>query len=56
MEIVTIWDLINEFEYTYGSARNRLYRLKKGKLVERLDKYNWILTNEGYRRLDYYGI
>lgn len=55
-EIVTVWDLIGEYDYSYRGATNRLQRLKKQGLIEQLDRGQWILTNQGDRRLTYHGI
>lgn len=55
-EIITAADLMQEYGYTYKGALGRLYRLRNERLAEILDGNQWILTNDGYRRLSYYGI
>ncbi|MBA7713016.1 hypothetical protein ES703_122013 [subsurface metagenome] len=49
---------MNEFGYSYWGAFNRLRRMEKQNLVEKMGSINpgaYCLTNEGIRRLDYYG-
>jgi len=56
-EVVGTLDLVNEFGYAYRGARNRLVRLEKQKLIEKIGSFHpggYCLTNEGIRRLQYY--
>ena len=56
-EVVTPDDLIDEFGYTYRGARDRLYRLERAGLAERLtdDRESpWILSVQGDLRIEYY--
>lgn len=56
-EIVTAYDLMNEFDYTYSSARCRLSQLRKEGYIQRLSiRGQWCLTDKGYRKLDYHGL
>jgi len=54
-EIIHIGDLANEFDYSYPVAYNRLHRLEKQNLVEKLGAQPgmYCLTTEGDRRLEY---
>ena len=53
-EVVSIIDLMNELGYGYEGVRNRLYRLEKQKLVEKLAfrAGAYCLTNEACRSLE----
>ena len=55
-EIIHIGDLANEFAYSYPVAYNRLHRLEKQNLVEKLGVRPgmYCLTTEAYRRLEYH--
>ena len=55
-EVIDIMDLVNEYGFSYDSARNKLYRLEKQKLVEKLGIHRgaYCLTNEAYKKLEYY--
>ena len=53
--IVWVYEIEQKFGYTDYSARNRLRRLKKEGLVINMTRGSWELTEEGYRRLKYYG-
>jgi len=55
-EIVTAYDLMEQFGYTYSSARCRLSQLKKEGFTERLDRGQWCLTDKAYRKLRYHGV
>jgi len=56
-EIVTAYDLMNEFGYTYSSARCRLCQLRKERYIQPLFmRGQWGLTEKGYRKLDYHGV
>jgi len=56
MKVVTAHDLMDEFEYTYNSARCRLSQLRKEGLVKRLGRGQWCLTDKGCDKLDHHGI
>ena len=55
-EVIHIGDLANEFAYSYLVAYNRLHRLEKQNLVEKLGVQPgmYCLTTEAYRRLEYH--
>ena len=54
-EIVTAYDLMEQFGYRYSSARCRLCQLRKEGFIERLfGRGEWGLTEKGYRKLDYH--
>ena len=55
-EIVTAYDLMEQFGYTYSSARCRLSQLRKEGFTERLDKGQWCLTDKAYKKLLYHGV
>jgi len=56
-EIVTAYDLMNEFGYTYSSARCRLCQLRKEGFIQPLFmRGQWGLTDKGYWKLDYHGM
>jgi len=52
-EIVTAYDLVNEFGYTYNSARCRLSQLRKEGYIEPLLRGQWCLANRGYDKIYY---
>ena len=52
-DIVTSHDLMNEFGYTYNSARCRLSQLRKDGYVEPLLRGQWCLANRGYDKIYY---
>ena len=54
-EVIHIGDLANKFDYSYQVAYNRLHRLEKQNLVEKLGTQPgmYCLTTEGDRRLKY---
>ena len=54
--IVWPWQLVEEFGMAESTATWRLWRLGKQGLAERLRGGGWCLTEEAYRRLDYYGM
>lgn len=54
-EVVTAFDLIEEFGYTYNGARWRLKMLVKQRLIKRIGRGEYCLAEEGYNRLAYYG-
>jgi len=55
-EIITAYDLTNEFGYTCSSARCRLSQLKKEGFIVSCGRGQWCLTEKGYKKLDYYGV
>ena len=56
-EVVTAYDLMNQFGYTYSSARCRLSQLRKEGFIQPLFmRGTWGLTEKGYRKLDYHGM
>ena len=56
-EIVTAYDLMNEFGYTYSSARCRLCQLRKEGFIQPLFmRGQWGFTDKLYRKLDYHGM
>ncbi len=54
-EIVTPLDLMNRFGYSRGGAAAMLNWLKREKLVINDRRGEWTITNDGLRRLIYYG-
>jgi hypothetical protein len=54
-EIVTPLDLMNSFGYSRGGASWMLTWLKKQRLVINDRRGEWTLTDDGIRRLIYYG-
>jgi len=56
-QVVQAGDLANEFGYTLGTARNKIYRLQKVKLIEKVGIRvgTYCLTNEAIRRLKHHG-
>jgi Mn-dependent DtxR family transcriptional regulator len=54
-KVVGWWDLREYFRYTDKSAIGTLYRLKKQGLIANFGRGQYTLTDDGYRRLDYYG-
>ena len=56
-EVVTAYDLMNQFGYTYSSARCRLCQLRKEGFIQPLFiRGQWGLTDKGYWKLDYHGM
>jgi len=56
-EVVAAYDLVDQFGYTYSSARCRLSRLGKEGYIQRIStKGEWCLTEKGYEKLAYYRI
>jgi len=53
--LIWVYELVEKFKYTDKSARERLRRLKKQGLVINMTRGCWELTEEGYRKLRYYG-
>jgi len=54
-EIVTPLDLMNNFGYSRGGASWMLTWLKKQRLVINDRRGEWTITDDGMRRLIYYG-
>jgi len=55
-EVVTSYDLMEEFEYTYSSARCRLSQLRKEGFIQQVTRGQWCLTDRGYEKLGYRGV
>ena len=56
-ENVTPHDLMEQFGYTYSSARCRLCQLRKEGFIQPLFlRGQWGLNEKGYRKLDYHGM
>ena len=55
-EVVGTSDLVEEFGYSPGTARNKLYRLANKGLLEKVsvESESFCLTVEAHRRLEYY--
>ena len=54
-QLVWVYEVAQKFGYTDHGARIRLIRLKKAGLVINMTRGCWELTEEGYRKLRYYG-
>lgn len=54
-EVVTWFDLTEEFGYSYWGAIDRLRTLCKQELIKRIGRGEYCLTEDGANRLDYYG-
>lgn len=54
-KLIGWWDLVDYFGYSYQGSRNRLHRLKKQGLIANFGRGLYTLSDEGYRRLSYYG-
>lgn len=54
-KVISPYELLEKFHYSENSLRKLLYRLKKEGLVLDMTRGSWELTEEGYRRLKYYG-
>lgn len=54
-KVVTVMYLVSEFGYRESGARAKLYRLYKQGLLDRLHRGEYILTEEAFGRLSYYG-
>ncbi|GAI50323.1 unnamed protein product, partial [marine sediment metagenome] len=55
-EMITAFDLIEEFDYTYSSAHCRLSQLKREGFVKRTGGGHWCLSDRGYDKLDHSGV
>jgi DNA-binding transcriptional regulator PaaX len=54
-ELVWAYELEEKFGYSHRYVPVLLHRLKKAGLIINMTKGCWELTEEGYRRLRYYG-
>lgn len=54
-EMVTAFDLMEQFDYTYISAHCRLSELKKEGFIQRTGGGHWCLSDKGYDKLDHSG-
>lgn len=52
---ISAYQLVEKFHYAESSAPTTLYRLKKAGLIINMTADRYELTEEGYRRLRYYG-
>jgi len=55
-EMVTAFDLIQQFDYTYISAHCRLSELKREGFIQRIGGGHWCLSDRGYDKLDHSGV
>ena len=55
-QVISSHDLMEQFEYTYSSARCRLCQLRKEGFIQQVTTGRWCLTNRGYDKLDYRGV
>jgi len=55
-KVVTSYDLMNRFGYTYSSSRCRLSQLRKEGFIANFDRGQWCLTEKAYKKLRYHGI
>jgi len=53
--VISPFDLMERFSYTRGGASSMLSWLKREKLVINDRKGEWTITDDGLRRLIYYG-
>jgi len=53
--LVRYGELAEHFDFTRPYAKNVLFRLKRRGLVTNMTKGTWVLTEEGFRKLKYYG-
>ncbi len=54
-ELIRAYELEEKFGYSPKSVPETLYRLKKAGLIINMTRGCWELTEEGYRKLRYYG-
>jgi len=54
-EFIRATDLMNYFGYTRGGARSMLHWLKSQRLIINDVKEQYTITNDGMRKLIYYG-
>ena len=55
-ELVYAYEIKENFGYSHRSISNTLTRLKKAGLIINMTKGCWELTEEGFRKLKYFGI
>lgn len=55
-EMITAFDLIQEFDYTYSSAHCRLSLLKREGFIQRTGGGHWCLSDRGFDKLDHSGV
>jgi len=55
-EMITAFDLIEQFDYTYSSAHCRLSQLKKEGFIQRIGGGHWCLSDRGFDKLDHSGV
>lgn len=55
-QVVTAYDLIEQFGYTYSSARCRLSGLRKDELIAPCGRGQWCLSDKAYNKLDHHGV
>jgi DeoR/GlpR family transcriptional regulator of sugar metabolism len=55
-KFVTAYDLMEQFGYTYSSARCRLCQLRKEGFIVSFGRGQWCLTDRAYRKLRYHGV
>jgi len=54
-EVVTAFDLMGKFDYTYYGARWRLKMLAKQRLIKRIGRGKYCLAEDGYNKLAHFG-
>ena len=54
-EMITAFDLMEKFDYTYSSAHCRLSLLRKEGFIQRTGGGHWCLSDRGYDKLDHSG-
>ena len=54
-KLISPYELAEKFRYSEKSIPKLLHRLKKAGLIINMTRGSWELTEEGYRRLRYYG-
>jgi len=53
--VISPFDLMERFDYTRGGASSMLSWLKRDRLIINDRRGEWTITDEGMRRLIYYG-
>jgi hypothetical protein len=53
-EPIQSWQFRDYFDYAEGAFRTELWRLKKQGLIINMPVGFWVLTETGYRRLEYH--
>ncbi len=54
-EMITAFDLIQQFDYTYSSAHCRLSLLKREGFIQQIGGGHWCLSDRGFDKLDHCG-